>query len=417
MGSGESRQPSAGTLFRYEIADPEAAAAYEAASLRRVLPLIRVAGAVTAAALPVYFLWDTATFGDTAATLAPRLVGALALVGVLVLTFTRLQQRPVVLLVAGYSAITLTNVVVLARLDAFVEGQSAFVIGPVLAALLAPRLRDLAVVLVVAAAFPAAAMVVDGATADLVTIGPWFLLATMFGIAIWFVLDSANRAAFLSQRSLERERERSESLLLNVLPAEVAARLKEGVEVADRADSVTVLFADVVGFTAYARERDPREVVRLLDDLFAAFDELVAAAGAEKIKTIGDGYMAAAGIWGDDGDHAHRLVGLARAMHREAELFSARVGRDWRLRIGVHSGPVVSGVIGRTKFAFDLWGDTVNVASRMETHGTTGRTQLSVETVALLGLDTGHVPARVIELKGHGTHEVYWLDELEDAVG
>lgn len=211
-------------------------------------------------------------------------------------------------------------------------------------------------------------------------------------------------------RALARERERSERLLLNILPGPVAERLKAGEgTIADHADEVTVLFADVVGFTAIADRTDAREVVELLNEVFSAFDDLVDRCGLEKIKTLGDGYMVAAGIPTARVDHAEAAADLALEMERclgslpRAGL--AQVG----LRIGLDSGPVVAGVIGRRKFSYDLWGDTVNTASRMQSHAEPGEIRVTEETYRRLVEDFELEPRELLEVKGKGPLRSYVL--------
>ena len=208
------------------------------------------------------------------------------------------------------------------------------------------------------------------------------------------------------EREREREHERSERLLLNVLPEPVAMRLKqhEGV-IADRFEHATVLFADIVDFTPISAEIPPHEVVELLDAIFSSFDDLAEHYGLEKIKTIGDAYMAAAGIPTPRPDHVRAVADMALAMLDEAS--SHRDGLD--LRIGIDTGPVVAGVIGRRKFIYDLWGDTVNTASRMESHGVPGAIQVTEHVVAALA--DGYVlePRGTVEIKGKGAMPTWFL--------
>jgi class 3 adenylate cyclase len=211
-------------------------------------------------------------------------------------------------------------------------------------------------------------------------------------------------------RALTRERERSERLLLNILPGPVAERLKAEEEtIADHADEVTVLFADLVGFTATADQTDARGVVELLNEIFSAFDDLVDRAGLEKIKTLGDGYMVAAGIPTARVDHAEAAADLALEMERCLGLLPragiARVG----LRIGLDSGPVVAGVIGRRKFSYDLWGDTVNTASRMQSHAEPGEILVTEDTYRRL-VGSFELEARdLLDVKGKGEMRTYVL--------
>ncbi len=189
-------------------------------------------------------------------------------------------------------------------------------------------------------------------------------------------------AIFLSMmyfvNAFQREHARSEALLLNILPAPVAERLKAGEAViADEYSEVTILFADIVGFTKLAARTKPQELVDLLNKLFSAFDRLTRRHGLEKIKTIGDAYMVVGGLPVPQTDHATAIAELALEMHAETARLGQELGEPLGLRIGIDSGPVVAGVIGEQKFAYDLWGDAVNTASRMESHGVADRTQLT----------------------------------------
>jgi class 3 adenylate cyclase len=206
------------------------------------------------------------------------------------------------------------------------------------------------------------------------------------------------------------ERAKSERLLLNVLPASVASRLKESDEViADGFDAATVLFADIVGFTPLAQVLPPAEAVVLLDRVFAGWDELARRRGVEKIKTIGDAYMVAGGLPAPREDHAEAIADLALEMGAEAERCAGASGVPLEVRIGIDSGPVVAGVIGRAKFTYDLWGDTVNTASRMESHGLPGAIQVTERTYERL---RGRYELRrrgTIEVKGKGPMTTYLL--------
>jgi adenylate cyclase len=212
-------------------------------------------------------------------------------------------------------------------------------------------------------------------------------------------------------RGRDTAQARVESLLLNVLPAEVAQRLQsDSNSIADHFDDASILFADVVDFTPLSSRLDAREVVELLDRLFTSFDELVDRHGVEKIKTIGDCYMAAAGVPTQRPDHAHALAGLAFEMRERARnCLPEGTEHDLRLRIGISSGPVVAGVIGRRRFLYDLWGDTVNMASRMESHGTPDDIQITRSTWELLREDFVAEPLGLVEVKGKGAVETWRL--------
>jgi class 3 adenylate cyclase len=187
--------------------------------------------------------------------------------------------------------------------------------------------------------------------------------------------------AVRTRRALAVEQERSERLLLNVLPAPIAARLKQadGV-IADAFPDVSVLFADIVDFTGRSRRITPEAVVRLLNELFSAFDELAEQLGLEKIKTIGDAYMVAGGLPDPRPGHAEAVAELALAIRDEVAGRADPDGEPLAVRIGIDTGPVVAGVIGRNRFIYDLWGDTVNTASRMESQGAAGCIQVTDRT-------------------------------------
>jgi len=218
------------------------------------------------------------------------------------------------------------------------------------------------------------------------------------------------RARERALAELEVERAKSERLLLNVLPASVASRLKESDEViADAFAAATVLFADIVDFTPLAQRLPPAEVVVLLDRVFAGWDGLAARHGVEKIKTIGDAYMVAGGLPTPREDHAEAIADMALEMEAEAERCATRRGLPLKVRIGIDTGPVVAGVIGRAKFIYDLWGDTVNTASRMESHGMPAAIQVTERAYEALR-DRYELRQRgTIEVKGKGPMTTYLL--------
>ncbi len=212
-------------------------------------------------------------------------------------------------------------------------------------------------------------------------------------------------------RGRDTAQARVETLLLNVLPAEIAQRLQsDATSIADHFDDASILFADVVDFTPLSSRLDAREVVDLLDRLFSSFDELVDRHDVEKIKTIGDCYMVAAGVPRPRPDHAHALAELALELRECAKsCLPEGAGHDLRLRIGISSGPVVAGVIGRRRFLYDLWGDTVNMASRMESHGAPDEIQITRSTWELLRDDFVAEPLGLVDVKGKGAVETWRL--------
>jgi adenylate cyclase len=202
----------------------------------------------------------------------------------------------------------------------------------------------------------------------------------------------------------------SDELLYNAIPISIAAQLKHGSErIAHAYPNTTVLFADLVDFTPWAQRTDPNQVVSFLDDLFSRFDELAATCGVEKIKTIGDSYMAVAGAPEPRADHAQAAMELARGMLRALADARSRLGLALELRIGLASGSVVGGVIGQKRILFDLWGDTVNVASRMESSGVPGRIQVAQSTRELLRDSCSFEERGPVEVKGLGRMTTYLI--------
>ena len=213
-------------------------------------------------------------------------------------------------------------------------------------------------------------------------------------------------------RALQAERERSERLLLNVLPEPIAERLKtEPGVIAEHYDAASVLFADLVGFTARSSVMAAADVVTLLDQVFSAFDRIADAEGVEKIKTIGDAYMLVGGLPKPRPDHLAAVARTALALRDEVARLAALPGQEWlAIRIGIDSGPVVAGVIGRRKFIYDLWGDTVNTASRMESHGQPDAIQITARVAAALGPEFAVHLRGTIEVKGKGPMQTFLLD-------
>jgi guanylate cyclase len=248
------------------------------------------------------------------------------------------------------------------------------------------------------------------------TLPGWFTSTMLaLNIAVGGTIVFTLLAVFAGQRrdalaALEREQAKSESLLQNILPSSIADQLKARIQpIADEFGSTSILFADVVDFTPWSERLRPDEVVGCLDHLFSHFDELAERHGLEKIKTIGDCYMVAAGVPTPRSDHARALALMALdmldAMHSNDEIR----GFGLELRLGINSGPVVAGVIGRKRFLYDLWGDAVNTASRMESHGTPGRIQITRATYELLAEEFECEPRGTIMVKGKGEVEAWYL--------
>ena len=209
---------------------------------------------------------------------------------------------------------------------------------------------------------------------------------------------------------LRIEKQRSESLLLNILPQSIVTRIRQGESaIADRFDEVTILFCDLVGFTPLAARLSPLATVDLLGTIFSMFDRSVARWGVEKIKTMGDAYMVAGGIPERKADHATRVAHLALDMLKDVEDISRRHGGALAARIGIHTGEAVAGVIGTNRLVYDVWGDTVNTAARMESHGVAGRIHITASTRTALGSGFGYESRGLIDVKGKGPMETYFM--------
>lgn len=210
---------------------------------------------------------------------------------------------------------------------------------------------------------------------------------------------------------VEIEKEKSERLLLNILPGTIAGRLKAGEKtIANGHPIVSVMFADLCGFTALSRKTTPENLVRMLNEIFTAFDNIVESHRVEKIKTIGDCYMMVGGLPNHRDDHAHVVADAAIEMVEALKTINEKNGTELAMRIGIHSGPVVAGVIGKIKFTYDLWGDTVNVASRMESSGIPGRIHLSEQTRSTLDSHFLLEERGLVECKGLGQVKTFFLN-------
>ena len=265
-----------------------------------------------------------------------------------------------------------------------------------------------------------AVFLVSGIVGELVggqsTLPAWFastmiaLNVTVAGAVVFGLLAQFVRQREEALAALRVEQDRAENLLLNILPRSIAERLKtDSATIADQFAAASILFADVVDFTPMSDRLQPAEVVGLLDHLFTHFDLLAERYEVEKIKTIGDAYMVAAGVPTPRADHA-RVMALMALDMREAMRSDDTVGHlGLELRIGINSGPVVAGVIGRKRFLYDLWGDAVNMASRMESQGTPGEIQVTQATYELLRDEFELEPRGTVAIKGKGDVETWYL--------
>lgn len=218
------------------------------------------------------------------------------------------------------------------------------------------------------------------------------------------------RENYRSSKLLSISMQRSESLLLNILPLPIANRLKESPgTIADGFDNVSVLFADIVGFTPLSEQYKPEVLIQMLNIVFREFDNISKKHKVEKIKTIGDAYMLVAGVPEPRTDHCFAVAECALDMVAAAESFSDPGGNPVHIRVGIHTGSAIAGVIGAHKFAYDLWGDTVNTASRMESHGSAGKIQATREIYEILKDSFIFEPRGEIEVKGKGRLQTWWL--------
>ncbi|HWD89343.1 MAG TPA: adenylate/guanylate cyclase domain-containing protein [Mucilaginibacter sp.] len=228
-------------------------------------------------------------------------------------------------------------------------------------------------------------------------------LSIAFGAYAFFTINKA-------EHEVAVEKEKSDRLLLGILPASIAERFKDDQSfLADGYDSVTVLFADIVGFTQLSGKISPTELVKFLDGIFLKFDELTEAYGLEKIKTIGDAYMVAGGVPTRTDDHPHKVCEMALRMTDVISGLTTPAGEPLQMRIGIHTGPLTAGVIGAKKFAYDLWGDTVNTASRMESHCEAGKIQITGELYELVKDKFDCIARGTVAVKGKGSMSTWFL--------
>lgn len=220
------------------------------------------------------------------------------------------------------------------------------------------------------------------------------------------------RTAQLQEANIEltKEQEKSDRLLLNILPESIAAKLKEGNNsIAEAFAEVTILFSDIVGFTVLSSQISPEELLELLNEIFSAFDDLTEKYGLEKIKTIGDAYMVVGGLPNPCTNHAEKIAEMALDMQEELVKFNVRHNTGINIRIGINTGPAIAGVIGTKKFIYDLWGDAVNTAARMESHGLPGTIQVTQSTYNILREKYLFENRGIIHVKGKGDMNTYLL--------
>ncbi len=234
------------------------------------------------------------------------------------------------------------------------------------------------------------------------------------GAICFFLIQSFYLKMTESQKQLNLEKEKSESLLLNILPPSISEELKNGGEAKARGyASATVIFVDIVGFSKMSKLLTPGELVLQLDTYFRVFDDIMEKHNVEKIKTIGDAYLAVAGIPEESFTHASDAVAAALDMQKSVAIINKQgiIRQPFQLRIGVHSGPLITGVVGKKKFTYDIWGDTVNIAARMEQHGESGQINISESTFNLIQHKYKCTPRGKISAKNVGELEMYFVEK------
>lgn len=384
---------------------------------RMLLLIVFIATAVIAVTV-----LSTLAFGDPRSAVAPAIYGLGSVVGVLHLIRTKrsgvllCSQLLMVLLLPALQQWLLGGFI--ASAGAVLYSMNAALLAVVLVGPRAARWWFVAFAVVVAVSGAADGWLTRTVVPPDVPLAVFFVVTiTVVGLLAWlplaFFVEARRRLVVeLDAKNLEldRERQRSEALLLSILPAQIAGRLKAGERpIADRHALVAVLFADIVGFTPTSQGIDPSEVIGFLNQMFTRFDRLAATLGLEKVKTIGDAYMVVGGAPTDQPDAVARIAQMARQMIDVAEDLSFG-GSRVQLRIGIDAGPAVAGVIGESKFAWDLYGDVVNTASRMESHGIPGHVQLTDRARRLLPVELTARERGVIEVKGKGMMRTHLLD-------
>lgn len=244
-----------------------------------------------------------------------------------------------------------------------------------------------------------------------------FIVSFALGLAGSMYVESYARRAYHDEKLLKEETDRADNLLVKIFPFEVARDLKfNNKSIARRSNEVTVMFCDIVGFTEASSQMEPEELLNWLNTTFSEFDRQTAQFGCEKIKTIGDAYMAVSGVPNPAPDHAERIVRLGLSINASIENLTLN-NKPLRLRIGIHSGPVIAGVIGESRFAYDLWGDTVNTASRMEALAPVGSIQITKETLEATAGKFKTERQAPIAVKGKGLMETWLVTGIQETAG
>ena len=248
-------------------------------------------------------------------------------------------------------------------------------------------------------------------TSDLAFISFWVWAVILFAMIASRLSENKARGLFIYRQIIKEEQQKSDRLLLNILPKSVADELKEtGKASTKNYDNVTILFTDFKDFTPLVASTPPVKLVEELNDIFGQFDDIMDEFKIEKVKTIGDAYMAVCGLPEENSNHAFKCVGAAQRMISFLNRRNKKSNIQWIMRVGIHSGPVVAGVVGKEKFAYDLFGDTVNTGSRMETYGEEGKINISESTYHLIKENYTCIPRGQIHVKGKGKMNMYFVE-------
>lgn len=402
--------PGVERAFRHDYAEKSRAYLRVVMGVLLLLPTMTLIGGLVASA-PIAGVSPPPAQRDYAVIWTFHVLGLLVGAGALALTWSRQFPRlfqPYMVLMGLFMGMTL-----MVRMLSVPDGIAPLLVGALVIYTLY-RLRFVAAVLVywtlIVFFLVYSHSVLHTPGSQLAIRLGLVLVANFMGMLAGYSLERSARRDFLLSRLLASEREKSERLLLNILPAPVAERLKEGpATVAKSFAEVSVLFADIVDFTPLAARFSADQVVELLNEVFSCFDRLAEKHGLEKIKTIGDAYMVVGGLPEQRDDDAEAIAAMALDMQREIARFQPTAGEPLRLRIGVNSGPVVAGVIGTRKFIYDLWGDTVNVAARMESQGLPGAIQVTEATYERLRHRYAFEQRPAVDVKGRGKMTTYLL--------
>ncbi len=395
----------------------ETEAQYLQKQLERVVPLGRLGFLIAVADFLIYIPWDLMLTADAISLVLPhRIAVSSYLLGLFALTFVlpiKTDARWWLFVTkAAFFGAAIGLTLIFERLPGgLVAGVGSYVSGYVLIPLVVfSFFQALSVIVPYLLIPPVLIWILGGTQFEIVNNFVWGIGGAFFAAGSAYLIENMNRRAFFLEQMLAEERNRSEELLLNILPKPIADRMKAGeTEIADRMTDVSVLFADIVGFTAHSAPLDAGQVVSELNKVFTEFDHLTDRYGLEKIKTIGDAYMVAAGLPYPRENHAIVLTRMALDMLDVVERLGKERGDPFQIRVGIHSGPVVAGIIGERRFSYDLWGDTVNTASRMEAYGEPGKIQITAATLERI---KGHFICErrgEIDLKGLGSVETWFV--------